>query len=524
MIPGLNFEIAPRAAAAATARADVACFVGYVARRTNAPLPVPLLTQLREAGWASGPWARPPAALESLLHVPVVIDSWDRFDQLYAWEQRPLLPGRREVCASYLGAAVRSYFAQGGRRAVVIRVGDPWSYRGGALRKARRLDRLRHLLPMLKLPQRPFAPTEPGSWRGVEHLYGLPEVSHLCLPDLADICAPEPAPSATVIEPPPAAEVFTECSEQGLDVVGDVSLRGVSAPQLDNSGFVAWRDAVAAVRTFLGHYRRDALFIGHLPLARAETRLSGNYADGSPLDYLERLEAIEQDGKAVPHPSSIASAFVQLGWPWLNTLRSADLPESLEPPDGLLAGLLAAHALSRGTFRSAAGARLGDVIAVQPEPDLGAGRDHPGARLAARVCLIGPDPGGIALLSDVTTSASRGWRQGGSSRLMAALLRNARAIGDASLFEANGPVLWRQVARRFESLLDRWWDAGALGGATRSEAFEVRCDRSTMSQNDLDNGRLRVQVTVRPAVSVEQITVVLDMASGGLPVRLREVA
>ena len=50
------------------------------------------------------------------------------------------------------------------------------------------------------------------------------------------------------------------------------------------------------------------------------------------------------------------------------------------------------------------------------------------------------------------------------------------------------------------------------------------CDRSTMSQNDLDNGRLRVQVTVRPAVSVEQITVVLDMASGGLPVRLREVA
>ena len=456
--------------------------------------------------------------------MPVVLDSWDSFDALYAWEQRPLLPGRPEVCASYLGAAVRSYFANGGRRAVVIRVGDPWAYRGGPLRKSRRLDRLRNLLPMLKAPQRPFAPTEPGSWRGIEHLYGLHEVSHLCLPDLADLCAPEPTPAATEILPPPAPEVFTECSDDEPDVRGDLSLRQVHAPELDNSGFVAWRDAVAAVRSFLGSYRRDALFIGHLPLPRAETRLHGEYADGSPLDYLEQLRALEPDDQADPHASNIASAFVQLAWPWLNTIRSADLPQQLEPADGLLAGLLARNALSRGTFRSVAGSRLNEVIAVQPVPDLGPGVDHPGARLAARVCLIGPDPGGIALLSDVTTSPVRAWRQGGSSRLMAALLRNARAMGDTELFEASGPQLWTRVRRNFERLLDQWWEAGALGGTSRSEAYTVRCDRSTMSQNDLDHGRLRVEVTVRPAVAVEQITVVLDMASGGMPARIGEVA
>ena len=32
------------------------------------------------------------------------------------------------VCASYLGAAVRSFFARGGRRAMIVRVGDPWPY------------------------------------------------------------------------------------------------------------------------------------------------------------------------------------------------------------------------------------------------------------------------------------------------------------------------------------------------------------------------------------------------------------
>ena len=34
------------------------------------------------------------------------------------------------------------------------------------------------------------------------------------------------------------------------------------------------------------------------------------------------------------------------------------------------------------------------------------------------------------------------------------------------------------------------WRNGALLGTTTDEAFFVRCDRSTMTQNDLDNGRL----------------------------------
>jgi phage tail sheath protein FI len=34
------------------------------------------------------------------------------------------------------------------------------------------------------------------------------------------------------------------------------------------------------------------------------------------------------------------------------------------------------------------------------------------------------------------------------------------------------------------------WVNGALLGSTPKEAFFVQCDRSTMTQNDLDNGRL----------------------------------
>ena len=41
------------------------------------------------------------------------------------------------------------------------------------------------------------------------------------------------------------------------------------------------------------------------------------------------------------------------------------------------------------------------------------------------------------------------------------------------------------------------WLSGALLGTTPKEAFFVRCDRSTMTQNDLDNGRLICLIGVR---------------------------
>lgn len=40
----------------------------------------------------------------------------------------------------------------------------------------------------------------------------------------------------------------------------------------------------------------------------------------------------------------------------------------------------------------------------------------------------------------------------------------------------------------------------------------MRCDLGTMSRNDLDNGRLRAQVSLLPAAAVERITVVLELA------------
>jgi phage tail sheath protein FI len=86
-------------------------------------------------------------------------------------------------------------------------------------------------------------------------------------------------------------------------------------------------------------------------------------------------------------------------------------------------------------------------------------------------------------------------------------------------------VLWRRVQRSIEELLEAFWRLGALAGTSANDAFSVRCDRSTMTQNDIDNGRLIVEISVRPAASVARITVVLNLASSGIAAAgLREVA
>jgi hypothetical protein len=59
-----------------------------------------------------------------------------------------------------------------------------------------------------------------------------------------------------------------------------------------------------------------------------------------------------------------------------------------------------------------------------------------------------------------------------------------------AVFENNGPRLWANITETVESFLYNEWVSGNLLGGTPKEAFFVRCDRSTMTQNDLDNGRL----------------------------------
>lgn len=76
-----------------------------------------------------------------------------------------------------------------------------------------------------------------------------------------------------------------------------------------------------------------------------------------------------------------------------------------------------------------------------------------------------------------------------------------------TVFEPNGEQLWRNVRRTIEDFLLNEWRRGALVGTRAEEASFVRCDRSTMTQDDLDEGRLVCVVGVAPVRPAEFVII-----------------
>jgi len=71
------------------------------------------------------------------------------------------------------------------------------------------------------------------------------------------------------------------------------------------------------------------------------------------------------------------------------------------------------------------------------------------------------------------------------------------------VFEPNGELLWAKVRGVVSSLLLGEWKGGGQLGQKPEQASFVRCDRTTMTQNDLDNGRLICLIGVAPIKPAE---------------------
>jgi phage tail sheath protein FI len=74
-------------------------------------------------------------------------------------------------------------------------------------------------------------------------------------------------------------------------------------------------------------------------------------------------------------------------------------------------------------------------------------------------------------------------------------------------FEPNAEPLWARVRRAISNFLRVVWRNGALEGVKPEEAYFVKCDRTTMTQTDIDNGRLIVIIGVAPVKPAEFVII-----------------
>jgi phage tail sheath protein FI len=87
-------------------------------------------------------------------------------------------------------------------------------------------------------------------------------------------------------------------------------------------------------------------------------------------------------------------------------------------------------------------------------------------------------------------------------------LEQSIAKGTAwATFEVNNEATWMKVKIAIENFLTQTWRTGMLLGAKQQEAYFVKCDRTTMTQNDIDNGRLNVLIGVAVTKPAEFIII-----------------
>jgi phage tail sheath protein FI len=72
-----------------------------------------------------------------------------------------------------------------------------------------------------------------------------------------------------------------------------------------------------------------------------------------------------------------------------------------------------------------------------------------------------------------------------------------------AVFEPNNELLWASIRETVTAFLHTVWRTGALMGRTPDEACFVKTDRTTMTQDDIDNGRLIVIIGVAPVRPAE---------------------
>jgi phage tail sheath protein FI len=76
-----------------------------------------------------------------------------------------------------------------------------------------------------------------------------------------------------------------------------------------------------------------------------------------------------------------------------------------------------------------------------------------------------------------------------------------------AVFEPNAEPLWARVRRAITNFLTVVWRNGALEGTSVEQAFFVKCDRTTMTQTDIDNGRLICVIGVAPVKPAEFVII-----------------
>jgi hypothetical protein len=196
-------------------------------------------------------------------------------------------------------------------------------------------------------------------------------------------------------------------------------------------------------------------------------------------------------------------AFGTLAHPWPRVPAPAPEVVRAAPADAVLAGQLAAMAATRGAWIAVSDRPLRDAVDTTGSAGDAAGLRN---RYVAGVRGVSAD-GQDTLALDVDD------RPVNVRRLLALVRRAALERGRETVFEPNGPALWRALHRDMDSLLALLHERGAFRPARATEAYRVDV---FPGDGRGDDGRCVCELLVAPSLPMRFLTVRLERHPDGL--------
>ena len=194
------------------------------------------------------------------------------------------------------------------------------------------------------------------------------------------------------------------------------------------------------------------------------------------------------------------STYAAMYHPWLQMYDAGAKRSDFFPPSGAMAGVYARSDNEKGVHKAPAN----EIVQGCTGLSCNYNNAEQDMLNPMGVNLIRAFPGrGIRVWGARTISSNGLWKYLNVRRLFIYIEESIRANTNWVVFEPNSETLWGRVTRTISSFLATCWRDGALAGSSPDQAFFVECGPTTMTQDDIDNGRLICQIGIAPVKPAE---------------------
>jgi phage tail sheath protein FI len=204
------------------------------------------------------------------------------------------------------------------------------------------------------------------------------------------------------------------------------------------------------------------------------------------------LDSIKgQDSSNVTKPGD--SSFAALYYPWICVKDATTGQHCLVRPGGYVAGIYARTDIELGVHRAPANQLVKGAVDLELTM-----KSYQQDSLTPQGInsIRNFSDKGIIVWGARTLSSDPEWKYVNVRRLMIYLEQSIKKGTAWVTFEPNNEATWVKVKSQTENFLTQTWRNGMLLGASQQEAFFVRCDQTTINQNDIDNGRINILIGV----------------------------